>query len=85
MAVPKTTDTRCRDRAYRHCTSNPIPTSFFHAQCPFPVISEHNHVMYKKKDVDTASKQASLLKQQIQYRSSSCELRCLDMTLRMLM
>ena len=29
MAVPKTTATRCRDRAYKHCTNNPIPTSFF--------------------------------------------------------
>ena len=29
MAVPKTTETRCRDRAYKHCTNNPIPTSFF--------------------------------------------------------
>ena len=42
MAVPKTTETSCRDRAYKHCTNNPIPTSFFHAQCRFPVISEHN-------------------------------------------
>ena len=42
MAVPKTTANRCRDRAYKHCTNNPIPTSFFHAQCCFPVISEHN-------------------------------------------
>jgi len=42
MAVPKTTATRCRDRAYKHCTNIPIPTSFFHAQCHFPVISEHN-------------------------------------------
>ena len=25
----KTTATRCRDRAYKHCTNNPIPTSFF--------------------------------------------------------
>ena len=23
MAVPKTTETRCRDRAYKHCTYNP--------------------------------------------------------------
>ena len=30
MAVPKTTETRCRDRAYKHCTNNPIPTSFLH-------------------------------------------------------
>ena len=29
MAVPKTTATWCRDRAYKHCTNNPIPTSFF--------------------------------------------------------
>jgi len=29
MAVPKTTATRCRDRPYKHCTNNPIPTSFF--------------------------------------------------------
>ena len=26
MAVPKTTETRCRDRAYKHRTNNPIPT-----------------------------------------------------------
>ena len=25
----KTTATRCRDRAYKHCTNNPIPTSVF--------------------------------------------------------
>ena len=42
MAVPKTTETRCRDKAYKHCANNPIPTSPFHAQCHFPVISEHN-------------------------------------------
>ena len=30
MAVPKTTETRCRDRAYKHCTNNPIPTSFLY-------------------------------------------------------
>ena len=29
LAVPRTTETRCRDRAYKHCTNNPIPTSFF--------------------------------------------------------
>jgi len=29
MAVPKTTETRCTDRAYEHCTNNPIPTFFF--------------------------------------------------------
>ena len=28
---------------HKHCTNNPIPTSlFFHAQCCFPIISEHN-------------------------------------------
>ena len=42
MAVLKRTATRCRDRAYKHCTNNPIPISPFHAQCHFPVISEHN-------------------------------------------
>ena len=41
MAVPKTTKTRCRDRAYKHYTNN-IPTSFLHTQCRFPVISEQN-------------------------------------------
>ena len=30
MAVPKTTETRCRDRAYKHCTNIPIPTSFLY-------------------------------------------------------
>ena len=41
MAVPKTTERKCRDRAYKHCTNNTIPT-FFHAQCHFPVISDYN-------------------------------------------
>ena len=30
MAVAKTTATRCRDRAYKHCTNNPIPASFLY-------------------------------------------------------
>ena len=30
------------ETGHKHCTNNPIPTSFFHAQCHFPVISEHN-------------------------------------------
>ena len=52
MAVPKTTATRCRDRAYKHCTNNPIPTSFFHAQYRFPVILEHKEICdVQKKDV----------------------------------
>ena len=53
MAVPKTTETRCRNRAYKHCTNIPIPTSIFHAQCHFPVISEQSKkdVMYKKRDL----------------------------------
>ena len=52
MAVPKTTATRCRDRAYKHCTNNPIPTSFFHAQYRFPVILEHKEICHvQKKDV----------------------------------
>ena len=25
MVVPKTTESRCRDRAYKHCTNNPFP------------------------------------------------------------
>ena len=52
MAVPKTTETRCRDKAYKHCTNNPIPTSFFHAQL-FQVISEHNQrkMSLTKEDV----------------------------------
>ena len=44
MAVPKTTATRCRDRAYKHCTNNPIPTSFFHAQYCLPVILQHKEI-----------------------------------------
>ena len=30
------------ETGHKHCTNNPIPTSFFHAQCHFPVVSEHN-------------------------------------------
>ena len=44
MAVPKTTDTRCSDRAYKHC-NNPIPTSFFSCTMSFQVILEHNQRM----------------------------------------
>ena len=52
MAVPKTTATRCRDRAYKHWTNNLIPTSFFHAQYHFPVILEHKEICHvQKKDV----------------------------------
>ena len=52
MAVPKTTATRCRDRAYKHCTNNPIPTSFFHAQYLLPVILQHKEICHiQKKDV----------------------------------
>ena len=52
MAVPKTTATRCRDRAYKHCTNNPIPTSFFHAQYRLPVILERKEICHvQKKDV----------------------------------
>ena len=29
MALPKTTESKCRDMAYKHCTNNLIPTSFF--------------------------------------------------------
>ena len=49
MAVPKTTATRCRDGAYKHCTNNPIPTSFFHAQYCFPVILEHKEICHIQK------------------------------------
>ena len=51
MAVPKTTETRRRDRGYKHCTNNPIPTSFFHAQCHSPVISESKKCHVQKRDV----------------------------------
>ena len=49
MAVPKTTATRCRDRAYKHCTSNPIPTSLFHAQYRHPVILQHKEICHVQK------------------------------------
>ena len=49
MAVPKTTETRCRDRAYKHCTNNPIPTSFFHAQYRLPVILQHKEICHVQK------------------------------------
>ena len=49
MAVPKTTATRCRDRAYKHCTNNPIPTSFFHAQYRLPVILQHKEICHVQK------------------------------------
>ena len=49
MAVPKTTATRCRDRAYKHCTYNPIPTSFFHAQYRLPVILQHKEICHVQK------------------------------------
>ena len=49
MAVPKTTATRCRDRAYKHCTNNPIPTSFFHAQYCLPVILQHKEICHVQK------------------------------------
>ena len=53
IAVPKTTETRCRDRAYKHCTNNPIPTPFFRTMS-FQVISEHNQrkMSLTKKDVE---------------------------------
>ena len=53
MAEPKTTETRCRDRAYKHCTNNPIPASFFSCTMSFQVISEHNQrkMSLTKKDV----------------------------------
>ena len=50
MAVPKTTATRCRDRAYKHCTNNPIPTSFFHAQYRLPVILQHKEICHVQKN-----------------------------------
>ena len=50
MAVPKTTETKCRDRAYKHCTNNPIPTSFFHAQCRSKIIKERCHLQKKCRD-----------------------------------
>ena len=49
MAVPKTTATRCRDRAYKHCTNNPIPTSFFHAQYHLPVMLQHKEICHVQK------------------------------------
>ena len=49
MAVPKTTATRCRDRAYKHCTNNPIPTSFFHVQYRLPVILQHKEICHVQK------------------------------------
>ena len=49
MAEPKTTATRCRDRAYKHCTNNPIPTSFFHAQYRLPVILQHKEICHVQK------------------------------------
>ena len=49
MAVPKTTATRCRDRAYKHCTNNPIPTSFFHAQYRLLVILQHKEICHVQK------------------------------------
>ena len=58
MAVPKTTQTVCRDGSvqarqgtYKHYTSNPISTSFFHAQCCFSVILEYSviRMLHTKK------------------------------------
>ena len=53
MAVSKTTATRCRDRAYKHCTNNPIPTSFFFV-CDiflYAVRLLGDNIVHEKKDV----------------------------------
>ncbi len=53
MAVPKITATRCRDRAYKHCTNNPIPTSFFVRDLFFIYALRllGNDIVHEKKDV----------------------------------
>ena len=53
MAVPKTTETMYRDRAYKHCTNNPIPTPFLYVTSFFdyaPILLE-NDIVHEKKDV----------------------------------
>ena len=50
MAVPKTTATRCRDRAYKHCTNNPITTSFFVRDIfPYAVRLLGDNIVHEKR------------------------------------
>ena len=49
MAMPKTTATRCRDRAYKHCTNNSIPTSFVHDIFLYTVRLLGDNIVHKKR------------------------------------
>ena len=53
MAVPKTTATRCRDRTYKHCTNNPIPTSVLYVAYFFNYALRllGNDIVHEKTDV----------------------------------